>query len=248
MTTPHRLTSVMLALAFAPHLACTPASSADAGAADAGADLINPPDDSDGGMPPINSGDCPDEGPFLAHADVGGGVTETTATACSDARWIGIDLETRTELLVDDETAPAAWDLALQRFHVKSNGGVSGSGGVRVAPLTQVAFGDVTEPPDEGWLEDQPDSDLDGHDDYVISGQDLSWWEYDIETHVIEMTGVVWVVETVEGRYYKLELTDYYADIGGNATSGYPTFVWAEITPPVDSDAGPDDGGAADAG
>ncbi len=243
-----RLSTALLSFAFAPLLACTPTTTLDAGP-DAGEDaLINPTDagSSDGGMPPVPTGDCPTEAPFLAHLDVGGGVTETTVTACSDARWVGIDLESKQEILVEDATATDAWDLAFQRFHVKSNGGVSGAAGVRVAPLTGVEFEDVNEAPSEGWLQDLPDSDLDGHDDYVISGQDLSWWEYDLETHVINMTGVVWVVETDEGHHYKLELIDYYEDVAGSAESGYPTFVWAELG--ADDDAGAADGGSTDAG
>lgn len=241
-----RHTVAACALALVP-LACTPSTSSDAGVIDAGEEeLINPPVDAgDSGMPPVNTAGCPTEGPFLAHADEGGGVTRTTVTACTDARWVGLDLDDRSETLVGDPPAAESWDIAFQRFHVKSNGGVSGTAGVRVAPLTDVAFEDVSEPPADGWREDQPDSDLDGHDDYVISGQDPTWWEYDLETHVISMTGVVWVVESNQGRHYKLELVDYYADVNGSAESGYPTFKWAPLGD-EDVDAGTDAG--ADAG
>lgn len=239
------------ALAFAPLLACTPSTSLDGGPHDAGdaGGLINPPTDS--GMPDIPTGDCPTTPPFVAHGEHASGGTETTVTACSGERWVGLDLETKTELLVDDDTPAGAWDLAFQRYHVMSNGGVSGSGGVRIAPLEGVDFDDVTEAPAEGYLEDESDSDLDGYDDFVISGQELSWWRYNLETHVIEMTGVVWVVESAEGNYYKLELTDYYEDQNGTAASGYPTFVWAPLAPPPGGDdAGPgdDDAGEGDAG
>jgi hypothetical protein len=198
-------------------------------------------------MPDPNTERCPTEGPYLTHTDDEDDVTHTVVTACSDARWVALDLDSRVETLLADPPPSEGWDLAFQRYHVMSNGGVSGAGGVRVAPLTGVDFDDVTEAPADGWLEDLADSDLDGHNDYVISGQDLSWWEYDLETHVINMTGVVWVVETTEGAHFKLEFVDYYADVNGNAESGYPTFLWAPLDLD-DSDAGtPDVGDAGDA-
>lgn len=228
-------------------LACSPQARPDAGT-DAGEEpLINPTDagTGDGGMPSVNDAECPTEGPFIAHAEEDGPNTTTVVTACTDARWVGLDLDSGAESVLPEPPPTEGWDLAFQRYHVKSNGGVSGSGGVRVAPLTDVAFEDVTEAPSEGWLEDVADSDLDGHDDYVISGQDLSWWEYDLQTHVISMTGVVWVVETTEGRHFKLEFLDYYADVNGSAASGYPTFVWAPLPGDDDEDG---DTGTPDAG
>lgn len=236
-----------LAWAVAPFLlACAPPTAQpDAGAqSDAGrAPLINPDAGSgtDGGGGPPAVG-CPENEPSLEHEALGDDVTRTVVAACHDDRWVYLHLGSGEVVEPDDDAQSLAWDLAFRRFHVKSNGGVSGIGGVRVAPLDGVAFDDVTEPPAEGWLEDAEDSDLDGHDDYVISGRPgESWFQYNIDTHVLEVADTVWVVETVEGAHFKLLFTDYYREIDGNEEAGFPTFLWAPLLGASPVDAGPDD-------
>jgi hypothetical protein len=141
---------------------------------------------------------------------------------------------------VADPSDSSAWDLGFRRFLVKSNGGVSGTGGVRIAPLEGVAFDDVTEPPSEGWPEDAEDSDLDGHPDYVISGRPgESWFQYNLRTHVLDVADTIWVIEAADGRYFKLLFASYYRQVDGNEESGFSTFLWA----PLQSDD-PDSGDA----
>ena len=228
------------ALPFA--LACPPPPTDDGGATDAGAVEDAGPGDNDAGGPPPPP-DAGPEGPAFEHTDNGDGTTTTQVHSTSSTVFF-LDLETRAEVEVTDPTMSTAWDLGFTRYHVLSNGGVSGPGGVEVAPLEPGTFDALIEAPEGGYLTDAEDADLDGNPDYVISTQ-APWWQYDVDTHVISVTGQVYVVKSVEARYYKLELLDYYLD----GESGHPLFRWAEIAPPGGyPDAGPSDAGPTDAG
>jgi hypothetical protein len=47
-----------------------------------------------------------------------------------------------------------------------------------------------------------------------------------VATHVLTPRKLVYVVRGANGRYYKLEMLEYYDAAG---TAGYPTFRWAPL-------------------
>ena len=59
---------------------------------------------------------------------------------------------------------------------------------------------------------------------------DMRWYDYDVTTHVLTPREVVYVVRGGNGRYYKLEMLDYYHSAG---TAGYPAFRWAALDVPA---------------
>jgi hypothetical protein len=144
------------------------------------------------------------------------GTYTTVVDAQSMTAWTYADFETRSEVA---ETA--AWDLRFQRFHISANGGVSGAGGVELAPVTGVAFAAVVAPA-TGFVTDAADGDGDGVPDYVLDQGD-SWYAYDVGTHVLTPRPIVWVVHTDGGSTIKLEILRYYDAAG---TSGWLTLHW----------------------
>jgi hypothetical protein len=171
-----------------------------------------------------SSGELPGEGgPQVQHEDEGGGVTRTTIDASSEAQWIYLDLESRQQLEVADPAQSDAWDLGLRRFEIAIDGGISGPGGMEAVVLEGVAFADVTEVPGEGWVSDAADGDDENEDaDLALAG----WYDYDFMAHVLTPRPVVYVVRTVEGNVFKLEILDYYDDAG---TGGVLTIRWAAV-------------------
>ena len=159
-------------------------------------------------------------GPFATTRGTDGTYT-TVVDAQSATEWTYGDFETGAS---SDPTGP--WDLRFQRFHISTNGGISGAGGVEVAPITGVAFADVLSLPATGWTSDAPDGDDANTDpDYAFEQGD-GWYEYDPTTHVLRPRPIVWVVKTTDGAMLKLELASYYDDAG---TAGWFTFRWAPL-------------------
>lgn len=113
---------------------------------------------------------------------------------------------------VDDLTG---WDIALQRFKIMSNGGVSGSGDVEIAIIKDQSYDEVTEAPSSGYEVDQEDSeaDEDSDPDYVFNQAD-PWFEYDFMSHSLSTKNYVYIVRTTEGQYVKISIEDYYNDVG----------------------------------
>lgn len=175
-------------------------------------------DESDAGAPQISS-------------STQGDATLTRVDATDDARWVYFDCDTGAEVSPEDPTNSDAWDLAFQRFRVISNGGVSGTGGVIVAPLPGAAFDDIDEAPTDGWVNDRLDSDDDDDTDRdsAFLGE-ATWYDYDDGGHTLSPNDVVYVVRATGGAYYKLRFVGYYDDAG---TAGYPTFSWARVAAPA---------------
>lgn len=149
------------------------------------------------------------------------GTYMTIVDSTSATEWIYGDFETGAEV---DAMGP--WDLRFQRFHISTNGGISGSGGVEVAPVSGVTFAQVTSAPASGWISDAADGDDANMDpDYAFEQGD-GWYDYNPMTHVLTPKPLVWVVKTEGGSTIKLEILDYYDEAG---TAGWFTLHWGPL-------------------
>ena len=159
--------------------------------------------------------------------DQDGDVITTQVDAQSDAKWIYMDLESNEEVTPDDPDDDESWDIAFQRFEIKLNGGVSGSGGVEVEVLED-AFDDVDVGPESGFITDGEDSEEDENDkpDLAFGSGDTGWYDYNVTNHTLSPRAFTYVLKTVEGGFYKLAILDYYDDAG---TSGFMTLQWAPL-------------------
>lgn len=143
----------------------------------------------------------------------------TIIDATSTTDWIYGDFETGAQ---SSMTAP--WDLRFQRFHISTNGGISGAGGVEVVPVEGVPFAQVSAAPAAGWLHDS--SDATTMKPVYAFAQGGGWYDYDPTTHVLTPRPLVWVVKTDDGGMIKLEITKYYDDAG---TAGWLTLRWSHL-------------------
>jgi hypothetical protein len=167
-----------------------------------------------------NTGDAPAQ-TGKVRTTRGGDATYTTVVDSTSATdWAHADFETGGEVA---STAP--WDLRFQRFHISTNGGVSGTGGVQVAAVTGTAFAAVTAAPATGFITDTADGNGDGLPDYAFDQGD-SWYSYDDASHLLTPRPIVWVLKTAGGSTLKLEIVKYYDDAG---TSGWFTVHWAAL-------------------
>ncbi|HET9619789.1 MAG TPA: HmuY family protein [Kofleriaceae bacterium] len=172
----------------------------------------------DHGAAPPDAGSPP--GKITTTRNTADGTYTSVVDATSETAWIYADFETGTAVAASD-----AWDLRFQRFHISTNGGVSGAGGVQVAPVTGTAFADLHAAPTTGFLADAADGNGDGMPDYAFEQGD-GWYDYDPTTHVLAPFPTVWVVKTDGGATLKLEIVKYYDDAG---TSGWLTLHWGPL-------------------
>lgn len=143
--------------------------------------------------------------------------------------WVYVQLATGTEVKPQDPLHSSDWDLALQRFQIKVNGGINGQGGVEVALVTNTAFPALTTAPKTGYVTDQTDSaDEDTEPDYAFL-QTGTWYNYNPMNHVLTPKEQVYVVRSATGSYYKIQMTGYYDQAG---SSGFPAFRWQPVTAP----------------
>ncbi len=161
-------------------------------------------------------------GPDVNSTPREGGGQVSTVDSTDEELWVYFDFETGTQLQLQDPDMDTRWDVAFRRFHIASNGGVSGQGGVEVAVVEQ-PFDSVTTAPPDGWLEDAPDGDDDNEDpDYVMR----DWYDYNFMTHVLTPQDETYVVRTGDGNVFKVAIQDYYDDAG---SSGHLTIAWAAL-------------------
>jgi hypothetical protein len=190
------------------------------GAVSAGcADSINPHAQPDAAVPASDASDAaPPTGKVQTTRKTDATYT-TLVDSTSLTAWTYADFETGTEALPTD-----AWDLRFQRFHISTNGGVSGTGGVAIAPVAGTTFAAVTSAPTTGYFSDT-DSNGDGLPDYALDQGD-GWYDYNDATHVLSPKPIVWVVKIDGGTTLKLEIIKYYDDAG---TAGWITLHWAPL-------------------
>ncbi len=161
-------------------------------------------------------------GPHTVSEPREGGGQQTTIDASDEILWVYFDLETGTELEIEDPAEDLRWDLAFRRFHIATNGGVSGRAGSEVALVPQ-PFDEVTGIPDTGFVVDEADGDDDNEDpDYAFR----DWYDYNFMTHVLTPQTQTYVVVTGAGNAFKVALEHYYDEAG---TSGHPTVAWAAL-------------------
>jgi len=158
-----------------------------------------------------------------------GGFVVSIVDATLETGWQQFDLDTGLEADSDED-----WDIAFSRFRIRTNGGASGPGGVRVAELQGRAFDEVTRAPDEGFAADREDStgdggDTDGDPDNVFNSGDADWYDYNVMTHELSPKDVTYVIASTEERFYKFRIEDYYDSAG---TPAKLQFRWAEIEAP----------------
>ncbi|ATB33680.1 HmuY family protein [Melittangium boletus] len=157
------------------------------------------------------------------HVTNADGTWTTVVDATSSEVWVGVDLDGRTEA---DAAVDATWDLAIQRFHVRTRGGVNGSGGVKVAVLEGADFGALSAAPASGYAEDQPNE---GTTQGTVFEREGGWYNYEVGTHKLTPKPLVYVVRSDQGRYFKVRIANYYDAVG---TSGVLSFQWAEVAAP----------------
>lgn len=171
--------------------------------------------------------------------------------ASDEQKWVYFSFQTGTTVEVINPKTTDNWDIAFNRYNIRTNGGVSGIGEAEVVNTNSKDFAAVTKAPAEGYEKDkevteygrprpgqtQP-SVTKSEKNPVISGtvnkQDSKgWYNYTPpkqgeNTPHFEITKYVYVLKTAKGgKYVKIQLTGYTND---KNETGYITFSYDFLT------------------
>lgn len=193
-------------------------------AGDLSEELNNPGNGTETGTPNI-----PSQSGRVTNTQGTGGIVTSQINAMDQTSWVYFQFAGAKEVMPQDPQNSADWDVALLRFQIKVNGGISGSGGVEVALAPGAAFDALPQAPRGGYVTDQVDgADEDTDPDYAFV-QGGTWYNYNVMTHILTPKDQVYVVRAATGKYYKMQLTGYYDQAG---SSGFPAFRWQSTPAP----------------
>jgi len=146
--------------------------------------------------------------------------------------WIYFSFEEGKEVDAGDHEHTLNWDIAFNRYNVRTNCGESGSGQAGAYDAGQIAFSALTEAAEDGYTVDDT---IQIVEEFI--GFNVTWMTStgnDIFKGCIirEMTSSgprftpndhVYVVKTAKGKYAKIWIKDYY---NAEGESGYITFKY----------------------
>lgn len=150
------------------------------------------------------------------------------ATAYTD--WVYFSFEEGNVVSVSDPENDLNWDIALHRYDVKTNGGVSGKGKGGAIITKYTSLEGMQKIPVAGYVEDtKAEINTSGMPPVYTEASiniELSKW-MNLDTNIMpplyDMQEVVFVVRTANGKYAKVLFTDYSNsdNVKGHITFSY---------------------------
>ena len=156
-------------------------------------------------------------------------IFEVNATASTEWKYFSFEINDTVD--VADPANSDDWDLAFQRYRIRTNGGKSGSGMGSAA--------DSHEAGQEGFdalkmvsdtLTYYPDDDIEvaireGYATYTLNPSLYTWFGMEMGTMGTQIvpTDKIYIVKTATGKYAKVWIRSYY---NAENESGYVTFQY----------------------
>ena len=164
---------------------------------------------------------------------------EATVDASASGTWKYFSFEKGAEVTVTDPENDLTWDIAFQRFYIKTNSGTSGNGNGGVFKTDSKDISTVKQAPTSGYTADKkgtaqlgyPPVDTELSYNSIISGGMKSVNGYVAYDPALAAQGKspytvnkwVYVVKTAKGEYVKLQVVDY---LDAKNKGGHPKFKY----------------------
>lgn len=133
--------------------------------------------------------------------------------------WVYFSFSEDDSVAVSDPSASAEWDLAFQRYRIKTNGGDSGKGQGSAANTYlegQTGFDAVKSVHDT--LRFLPDGPViiavqQGYETYTINPALYTWFSMEMATQGTQIapSDFIYIVRTARGKYAKIWFKSYYS-------------------------------------
>jgi len=110
------------------------------------------------------------------------------------------------------------WDLSFRFAWIEINGGVNGPGGMELLYLDFADYNELSQAPAGDYLTDS--------EELLAFDAGQGWYHYTPGTEEWFINDRLYVLRTVDGRYYKLKIISFFDEQG---LPGRLEFRWAEI-------------------
>jgi len=145
--------------------------------------------------------------------------------------WKYFSFVTNDTITVADPANSTAWDLAFQRYRIKTNGGLSGSGSGSAANSYlkgQTGFDALKVIPDTTTFVADASIQIavqQGYATYLVNPTLYNWFSLEFATQGTQIvpTDYIFIVKTAAGKYAKVWFKSYYS---ATNLSGYITFQY----------------------
>lgn len=159
--------------------------------------------------------------------------------ATSQVEWVYFSFSKGEIVNISDPKNDLSWDIAFNRYNVRTNSGVSGLGKGGVFRLDEKNFDNVSQVPTDLTYE------IDIEDSIAVRngvqkiernklisgdiGSETGWWSYQMPvggaaTPTTTINQWIYIVKDANGTPVKIQLTDYYHTQSG--TSGFISFQY----------------------
>ena len=145
--------------------------------------------------------------------------------------WKYFSFDTNDTVTVADPANSNAWDLAFQRYRIKTNGGESGNGSGSAANSYlkgQSGFDALTVVPDTSTFKVDESVDIavqQGYATYIVNPVLYTWFSLEFATQGTQIvpSDDIFIVKTASGKYAKVWIKSYYS---ASNLSGYVTIQY----------------------
>jgi hypothetical protein len=151
--------------------------------------------------------------------------------ATASTKWKYFSFEKNDTVTVSDPATSSEWDLAFQRYRIRTNGGKSGNGMGSAAnsyKTGQSGFDELTTVPDTATF--SLDSDIQiavqgGYATYIVNPEVYTWFAIELAAQGTQIvpTDFVYIIKTGTGKYAKVWFKSYYS---ATNVSGHITFQY----------------------
>lgn len=122
----------------------------------------------------------------------------------------------KTGAIVDHaDSASTKWDIAFRGTVIIVNSATSGPGTAQIQVMSGL-YNDLLEAPVDGYKSDNDAAPIDPAPNSSLAiptGSNNGWYTYDAANFIIKPTpGKFLVIKTSDGKYAKMEITNYYKD------------------------------------
>ena len=156
---------------------------------------------------------------------------EFVVTATGSTTWKYFSFAKNDTVIVADPLNSTEWDLAFQRYRIKTNGGKSGSGKGSVAnsyKKGQTGFDALKVVPDTATFTADDSFTIavqQGYATYIVNPEIYSWFTIELAAQGTQIvpTDFIYIVKTNDGKYAKVWLKSYYS---ATNASGHITFQY----------------------
>jgi hypothetical protein len=149
----------------------------------------------------------------------------------SSTTWKYFSFEINDTVTVSDPSASTVWDLAFQRYRIKTNGGKSGNGLGSAAnsyKKGQTGFDALKFVPDTATFATDDSVKIavqQGYATYIVNPKVYSWFTIELAAQGTQIvpTDNVYIVKTATGKYAKVWFKSYYS---ATNVSGHVSFMY----------------------